>query len=130
MCGTSPTKRRSTDARVADQGWRRRLTADGTDGLVSPAGEAGGPIGPAVREAQRRAVRAFHALAGRRPAPPWALLASVGVIGAVIGWAAGTAARAIGSRAEPGVDDIELVDIGRTDSPIGLDGCAGRPKPA
>ncbi|MCY1141932.1 hypothetical protein OWR29_28395 [Actinoplanes sp. Pm04-4] len=41
-----------------------------------------------------RANAAAAALAGRKPATPWGLIIGVGLLGAAIGWAAATSARA------------------------------------
>ncbi|MCM0678522.1 hypothetical protein NCC78_28175 [Micromonospora phytophila] len=135
MFGTNLLDRRGKPERIADQAWQHLLSA------VSSAGDsvrdtarsarrsgsgfaddAGDLVGSAADEARRRATLAFEALAGRRPALPWTLLISAALVGAAIGWAAGTAARAAGSRDDRPVDDIEFVDVDRPNSPVGLDG--------
>jgi hypothetical protein len=45
-------------------------------------------------EAYERATLAANALAGRKPGLPWGLLIGVGLLGAALGWAAATTARA------------------------------------
>ncbi|MFC4150503.1 hypothetical protein ACFO0M_29980 [Micromonospora mangrovi] len=133
MFGTNLLDRRKPE-RIADQAWQNLVSAvssagdsvrdtartarRGGSGL---ADEATDLVGSAADEARRRATLAFDALAGRRPALPWTLLISAALVGAAIGWAAGTAARAAGSR-ERAVDDIEFVDVDRPNSPVGLDG--------
>jgi hypothetical protein len=142
MFGTNLLERRSKPERIADQAWQHLVSAVSSagdsvrdtarsarrngSGLAGEAGDlvdsASELVGSAAEEARRRAVRAFDALAGRRPALPWTLLISAALVGAAIGWAAGSAARAAGSRGEHDVDDIEFVDVDRPNSPAGLDG--------
>ncbi|TDB70893.1 MULTISPECIES: hypothetical protein [unclassified Micromonospora] len=132
MFGSNLLERRSKPERIADQAWQQLLAAVGSAGdSVRDAAtsvregahlsEAGDVVGSAADEARRRATLAFDALAGRRPALPWTLLISAALAGAAIGWAAGTAARAAGSRADRDVDDIEFVDVDRPNSPADLD---------
>ncbi|MEV0807102.1 hypothetical protein [Micromonospora sp. NPDC050200] len=132
MFGSNLLERRSKPERIADQAWQQLVTA------VSSAGDsvrdtarsvrggtnlsgAGDLVGSAADQARRRATLAVDALAGRRPALPWTLLISAALVGAAIGWAVGTAARAAGSRDGGVVDDIEFVDVDRPNSPVGLD---------
>ena len=136
MFGTNLLDRRSKPERIADQAWQHLVSA------VSSAGDsvrdtarsarrsgladgAGDLVGSAADEARRRATLAFDALAGRRPALPWTLLIGAALIGAAVGWAAGSAARAAGSRGDRVIDDIEFVDVDRPNAPIGLDGLDG-----
>ncbi|MEH0842145.1 hypothetical protein V6U81_07100 [Micromonospora sp. CPCC 205711] len=135
MFGSNLLERRSKPERIADQAWQQLAAAIGNAGdsvrdaarTVRGSGgsglsDAGDLVGSAADEARRRATLAFDALAGRRPALPWTLLISAALVGAAIGWAAGTAARAAGSR-DRAVDDIEFVDVDRPSSPVtGLDG--------
>ncbi|MFI5832642.1 hypothetical protein ACIA5A_03085 [Micromonospora sp. NPDC051300] len=134
MFGSSLIDRRSKPERVADQAWQHLLAAAGSAGdsvrdvtrtarrsSSGLADDATDLVGSAAEEARRRASLAFDALAGRRPALPWTLLIAAALAGAAIGWAAGTAARAAGSR-ERGADEIEFVDVDRPNSPAGLDG--------
>ncbi|MFG2100757.1 hypothetical protein ACGFJ5_09140 [Micromonospora echinaurantiaca] len=134
MFGTNLLDRRSKPERIADQAWQQLVSAvssagdsvrdtarsarRGGSGLADGAGDL---VGSAADEARRRASLAFDALAGRRPALPWTLLIAAALAGAAIGWAAGTAARAAGSR-DRAADDIEFVDVDRPNSPVGLDG--------
>ncbi|MFF3856517.1 hypothetical protein [Micromonospora sp. NPDC002575] len=142
MFGTNLLERRSKPERIADQAWQHLASAvvsagdsvRGTarsarrsgSGLADDAGDlvgsAGELVGSAADEARRRAVLAFDALAGRRPALPWGLLIGAALAGAAIGWAAGSAARAAGRRGERDVEEIEFVDVDRPNSPVGLDG--------
>jgi hypothetical protein len=134
MFGSNLLERRSKPERIADEAWSHLTSA------VSSAGDsvrdaartarrngsgfaddAGDLVGTATEEARRRAVRAFDALAGHRPALPWALLIGAAVVGVAVGWAASTAARAAVARADRPVDDIEFVDVDRPNSPVGLD---------
>lgn len=134
MFGTNLLDRRNKPERIADQAWQQLVSAVGSagdsvrdtarsarrggSGLADGAGDL---VGSAADEARRRASLAFDALAGRRPALPWTLLIAAALAGAAIGWAAGTAARAAGSR-DRAADDIEFVDVDRPNSPVGLDG--------
>ncbi|MEV4483403.1 hypothetical protein AB0K04_25315 [Micromonospora coxensis] len=132
MFGNNLLERRSKPERIADQAWQQLVSTVGSagdsvrDAAKSVRGgglsDAGDLVGSAADEARRRATLAFDALAGRRPALPWTLLISAALVGAAIGWAAGTAARAAGSRDGRSVDDIEFVDVDRPNSPAGLDG--------
>ncbi|PZF88676.1 hypothetical protein [Micromonospora endophytica] len=125
MFGTNLLERRSKPERIADQAWQHLVSAVSTAGdsirdtarsarhtSAGFADDAGDLVGSAADEARNRAIRAFDALAGRQPALPWALLIGTALVGAAIGWAAGTAARAAGSR-DRAVDDIEFVDVQR-----------------
>ncbi|GAA4567973.1 hypothetical protein GCM10023176_21450 [Micromonospora coerulea] len=134
MFGTTLLDRRSKTERVTDQAWQHLVSAvssagdsvrdtarsarRGGSGLTDGATDL---VGSAAEEARRRATLAFDALAGRRPALPWTLLISAALVGAALGWAAGTAARAAGSRTRD-ADEIEFVDVDRPNSPVGLDG--------
>ncbi|WP_229402540.1 hypothetical protein [Micromonospora okii] len=135
MFGTNLLERRSKPERIADQAWQHLASvvssagdsALGTARTVRRNGsgladEAGELVGSAAEEARRRAVLAFDALAGRRPALPWTLLISAALVGAAIGWAAGSVARAAYSRGERDIEEIEFVDVDRPNSPAGLDG--------
>ncbi|ATO17032.1 hypothetical protein O7600_10965 [Micromonospora sp. WMMA1998] len=134
MFGSSLMDRRSKPERVADQAWQHLLSAVGSAGdsvrdatraarrnSSGLADDATDLVGTAADEARRRASLAFDALAGRRPALPWTLLIAAALAGAAVGWAAGTAARAAGSR-DRVADEIEFVDVDRPNSPAGLDG--------
>ena len=69
---------------------------------------AGKPTGKADL-AWSRANAAAAALAGRRPARPWGLIAGVGLLGIAIGWAAASSARAtLERRAE--AEELELAE--------------------
>ncbi|QGN47449.1 hypothetical protein GKC29_11770 [Micromonospora sp. WMMC415] len=135
MFGTKLLDRRGRPERIADQAWQHLVSAvssagdsvrdtarSARRGGTDLADDASDLVGTAAEEARRRATLAFDALAGRRPALPWTLLISAALVGAAIGWAAGTAARAVGSRSDRSVDDIEFVDVDRPSSPANLDG--------
>ncbi|MFE9652430.1 hypothetical protein [Micromonospora sp. NPDC006431] len=133
MFGSTLLDRRSKPERIADQAWQQLHSAvdaagDSVRGAARSArrngsglaDDASDLVGSAAEEARRRATLAFDALAGRRPALPWALLISAALAGAAVGWAAGTFARAAGSRARE-LGEIEFVDVDRPDSAAGLD---------
>jgi ElaB/YqjD/DUF883 family membrane-anchored ribosome-binding protein len=133
MFGTHLLDRRSKTERVADQAREYLLSAVGSakdtakdtarsarDRTSDFAGDAGGLVGSAAEEARRRANAAIDALAGRKVSrsTPWTLIAVAGLVGAAIGWAAGTASRAAMARFTEGaderpVDSIEFVDADR-----------------
>jgi hypothetical protein len=136
MFGTHLLDRRSKPERVADQAWEYLLSAvgsakdtardtaqsarDRTSDLAGIAGGAGELVGSAADEARRRASLAFDALAGRKisSSTSWTLVLVAGLVGAAIGWAAGTASRAAMARFTEGeeerpVDSIEFVDADR-----------------
>ena len=58
------------------------------------AGKASGRVGSAGNEAWTRANAAANALAGRSPGLPWGLIFGFSLLGAAVGWAAATTARA------------------------------------
>ncbi|MFE9692797.1 hypothetical protein [Micromonospora sp. NPDC005806] len=133
MFGTTLLDRRSKPERIADQAWEQLLSAVSSAGDSvrdvarsarrngsGLADDATDLVGTAADEARRRASLAVDALAGRRPALPWSMLIAAALAGAALGWAAGTAARAAGSRLRE-LDEIEFVDVDRPDSPVGLD---------
>ncbi|MFI1194229.1 hypothetical protein ACH4T9_13345 [Micromonospora sp. NPDC020750] len=135
MFGTDLLERRSKPERIADQAWQHLVSAVSSAGDnvrdtarsarrngSGLADDAGDLVGSAAETARRRALLAFDALAGRRPALPWTLLIGAALVGAAVGWAAGSAARAAGGRGGRDADDIEFVDVDRPDSPVGLEG--------
>lgn len=85
---------------------------------------AAGALGTITNEAKYRAQGALDALAGRRPALPWTLIAGAAVIGVVAGFAVSVAARrSLAERpAEDEIDDAdEVVAIYTGDrTPVGL----------
>ncbi|MER7164684.1 hypothetical protein [Micromonospora sp. NPDC000207] len=134
MFGTNLLERRSKPERIADEAWQHLTStvSSAGDSVRDAArtarrsgsdltGDAGDLVGTATDEARKRAVAAFDALAGRRPALPWTLLIGAALVGAAVGWAASTAARAAIARADRPVDDIEFVDVDRPNSPVGFD---------
>ncbi|MFF5082452.1 hypothetical protein ACFY36_35860 [Actinoplanes sp. NPDC000266] len=56
-----------------------------------------------------RANAAYGALAGRRPGRPWGLIVGVGLLGAAIGWAAASSARAALERQAEN-EELELAE--------------------
>jgi ElaB/YqjD/DUF883 family membrane-anchored ribosome-binding protein len=58
------------------------------------AARAGDRVTSVTDEAVSRATAAADALAGRRPARPWTLIAGVGLFGVLVGWAVASTARA------------------------------------
>ncbi|GLH99051.1 hypothetical protein [Phytohabitans aurantiacus] len=110
MLSTPWTDRRGRAERIATQAWDHLVSAveSAGDTARSAAGGAEDKVGSARDEAWRRASDAFDALAGRRPHRPWLLILGAGLVGAAIGWAAGTAARNAITRDNE--DQIEIVE--------------------
>jgi hypothetical protein len=88
--------------RIAGQAWDDLVSAIESGGNAARtlarrsaglADEAGGRLGPAVRESRRRAGAAAAALAGRRAPIQWELILAAGIAGLVVGWVAGTLTR-------------------------------------
>jgi len=118
--------------RTAAQAWDYLSSAmaaasDSAKETADLAGQAGRKARKAGRKASRRSYQlagqasskadvawnranlAYGALAGRRPARPWGLIAGVGLLGIAIGWAAASSARAaLERRAEN--EELELAE--------------------
>jgi len=73
------------------------------------ADKASTKVGSAADEAWARAYAAANALAGRKPGLPWGLILGVGLLGAALGWAAATTARAALER-QAEAEELELAD--------------------
>lgn len=133
MSGSTTLERRSRPERIADQAWEHLVAVvnsagDGARsagrGASQLADDAGDRIGSVADEAWQRATAAVDALAGRRPGLPWTWIIGAGLVGAAIGWAAGTAARTVIARdgyGASGTDRVEFVDVDRPNSPVTLD---------
>jgi hypothetical protein len=138
MFGSNLLERRNKTERIADQAWEHLVSAVAAAGDTARsakrasaqladtaraakrntayiADEVSDRVGPAADEAWHRASAAFDALAGRRPPRPWTWIIGAGVIGAAIGWAAGTAARTALARADEhrATNEVEFVDADR-----------------
>ncbi|ASW56174.1 hypothetical protein [Plantactinospora sp. KBS50] len=137
MFGSNLLDRRSRTERIADQAWDHLVAAvnsagetirdtaldtarsarSATAGLTDDARDRAGSV---ADEAWQRASLAFDALSGRRSRLPWTYLIAAGLIGAAVGWAAGTAARAAMARDNATLgagDEVEFVDVDRPGSP-------------
>ncbi|MEU8817880.1 hypothetical protein [Actinoplanes sp. NPDC048796] len=68
-----------------------------------------GKAGDKADVAWTRANAAYAALAGRRPGRPWGLIVGVGLLGAAIGWAAASSARAALERQAEN-EELELAE--------------------
>ena len=136
MFSTHLLDRRSKPERIADQAWEYLLSAAGSaKDTARSAGQrtshvaddassvVGSAVGSAADEAMRRASAAYDALAGRRSPTPWALIAIAGLVGAAIGWAAGSASRAALARMGDPADarDTDRIEFVETDRPVSLD---------
>ncbi|MCW6008173.1 hypothetical protein K1W54_27040 [Micromonospora sp. CPCC 205371] len=114
MLSTPWTDRRGRAERIAAQAWDHLVSAVESAGDTarstarSATGSAEDKVGSARDEAWRRASAAFDALAGRRTHRPWMLILGAGLVGAAIGWAAGTAARNAITRGSE--EQIEIIE--------------------
>ncbi|GAB7038145.1 MULTISPECIES: hypothetical protein [Catenuloplanes] len=131
--GTNLLHRKTKTERATQQAWdylKHTMESAGdlagsTRSTVSTSvSSAAGTIGAATNEAKYRAQGALDALAGRRPALPWTLIAGAAVLGVVAGFAVSVAARrSLAERpAEDEIDDAdEVVAIYTGDrTPVGL----------
>lgn len=124
MPGTSLLTRRSAPQRITDQAWHHLTSAVTSAGAGAReavretrqrAEGTGELVGAAANEAWRRATDAYDALAGRRGRHTWAWIVGAAAVGAVLGWMAGTAARAMASRDD--INDVEFVELTPPDEP-------------
>ncbi|WP_326552553.1 hypothetical protein [Micromonospora sp. NBC_01813] len=128
MFATNLLERRRKPQRITDQAWDQLVSAVGSAGDAARlarrhtshmASEAGHRVGPATGEARHRAMAAVDALAGRRPAMPWAWIAGAAAAGVALGWLAGAMARsAIAHR--DGADSVDArIEFVEVDEPTG-----------
>jgi hypothetical protein len=87
---------------------KNALLAGAAGGLAGAAGAAE-KVNAVADEALARATAAANALAGRKPGLPWGLIAGVGLLGAALGWAAATTARAALER-QAEQEELELAE--------------------
>jgi hypothetical protein len=80
------------------------------------ADQVGSRAGSVADEAWQRANAAANALAGKKPGLPWGLLVCVGLIGAAVGWAAASTARAALVRQAEN-DELERAETPVTPTP-------------
>jgi len=73
------------------------------------ADQASSTVGSVADEAWARANAAANALAGRKPGLPWGLIIGAGLLGAALGWAAATTARAALER-QAEAEELELAE--------------------
>lgn len=73
------------------------------------ADKASSTVNAVADEAWARANAAANALAGRKPPRPWSLFAGIALIGAALGWAAATTARAALERKAEN-EELELAE--------------------
>jgi hypothetical protein len=141
MFGTNLMARRSRTEQIGDQAWEHLVAAVNSAGesvrgatrdtahsarrtTSDLASGAGDRVNSVADEAWRRATAASAALAGRRPGMPWLWIIGAAGVGTAIGWAAGSAARAMIARqgAEPGTtESVKFVDVTHPNSPIRVD---------
>ena len=98
-------------AKLANRAGRKssKLATKAGKGGALLAGAAGGKVISAKDEAWARANAAANALAGRKPATPWGLIIGAGLLGAALGWAAATTARAALER-QAEQEELELAE--------------------
>jgi hypothetical protein len=131
MFGTNLVARRSKPEQIADQAWEHLLATVNSAGesvrgaardtarsarrsTSHLAGGASNRVNSVADEAWRRATAASAALAGRRPGLPWLWIIGAVGVGATIGWAAGSSARALIARegTDPGTTEgVEFVEL-------------------
>lgn len=95
-------------AKFSAKARKNALLASAAGSLAGAAGAAG-KVNAAADEAWTRANAAANALAGRKPGLPWGLIAGVGLLGAALGWAAATTARAALER-QAEQEELELAE--------------------
>jgi hypothetical protein len=110
--------KRNRAERTAEEAWEHLSNAWASAGdSAGRAGRkgrrlavrAGDRVTTVTDEALTRAAAAADALAGRRPARPWTLIAAIGLIGAVTGWVVANVARAALER-QAESEEIELAE--------------------
>jgi len=89
-----------TSSKLADKAGRKGATL---------ADKASSKVNAVADEAWARANAAANALAGRTPPRPWGLFAGFALIGAALGWAAATTARAALERKAEN-EELELAE--------------------
>ena len=89
-----------TSSKLADKAGKRSAKL---------AGKANKKLNKAADEAWARANLAANALAGKKPGLPWGLIIGVGLLGAALGWAAATTARAALERQAEN-EELELAE--------------------
>jgi hypothetical protein len=94
------TEASKTSAKLADEAGKRSSKL---------SGKANKKINKAADEAWARANLAANALAGKKPGLPWGLIIGVGLLGAALGWAAATTARAALERQAEN-EELELAE--------------------
>ncbi|GGK88549.1 hypothetical protein [Mangrovihabitans endophyticus] len=100
-----------TGSKMADKAAKRSSKAAGRASKKGSklADKAGARVNSAADEAWARANAAANALAGHKPGLPWGLIVGVGLLGAALGWAAATSARAALER-QAEREEIELAE--------------------
>jgi len=101
----------STAAKLADQAGRKssKFADQASKKSVKLSGKANKKVNKAAEEAWTRANLAANALAGNKPGTPWGLIIGVGLLGAALGWAAATTARAALERQAEN-EELELAE--------------------
>lgn len=122
MLGRQKSRRRRAE-RAAGQAWENLTSAvDSAGSSTRSAGrraatlldDTSSRVESGAKEARRRANAAIEALAGRRPARPWGLLAGVAFIGVALGWVSAALGRRVVSRTQtttgPGTETAPRTD--------------------
>ena len=101
----------NTASKLADQASRKSSKFADQAGKRSAklSGKANKKLNKAADEAWARANLAANALAGNKPGLPWGLIIGVGLLGAALGWAAATTARAALERQAEN-EELELAE--------------------
>jgi hypothetical protein len=101
----------TTASKLADRASRKssKLAAEAGKTGAKLSGRANKKVNKAADEAWARAQLAANALAGHKPGLPWGLIIGVGLLGAALGWAAATTARAALERQAEN-EELELAE--------------------
>jgi hypothetical protein len=101
----------TTASKLADQASRKSSKFATEAGKKSSklSDKANKKVNKAADEAFARATLAANALAGKKPGLPWGLIIGVGLLGAALGWAAATTARAALERQAEN-EELELAE--------------------
>jgi hypothetical protein len=111
LAGAKAAAATATAARLADKAGRTSGKLADRAGKKSGklADKAAARLSAVSDEAYERATLAANALAGRKPGLPWAVIVGAGLLGAALGWAAASTARAaLERRAEN--EQLELAE--------------------
>ena len=128
VAGDQAGKRSS---KLADKASRKssKFTDKASKKSAKLADKASSRVNSAADEAWARANAAANALAGRKPGLPWGLIIGAGLLGAALGWAAATTARAALERQAEN-EELELAETAVVVTPSYDDVTTAEARPA